>query len=267
MSDRFRSRLATSAVLASSMAVHGWAGAQDVSREDLQLYQVEVIVFAHQAFDAAEEFFDPPRPLESAEVPQRRAPFEYEEIDLEELLRESPSSTAEPLEEDAQAAPPRPEARDEPPPFGYRLLRPEELQLGDAYATLERLSAYRPLVHTGWVQEGLPDGQAPSFELDELGLFNPGGRIQLYVSRFLHLRVDLSWQDRTRRQGATMVGPFELSELVLPTRYSLTEERRVTRTGELHYFDHPAFGLLVTIRPQERQAPPEEEEGFPRPAA
>ena len=31
---------------------------------------------------------------------------------------------------------------------------------------------------------------------------------------------------------------------------------RRTRSGELHYFDHPAFGLLVMVRPAPEEAEP-----------
>ena len=40
----------------------------------------------------------------------------------------------------------------------------------------------------------------------------------------------------------------ELREFALATRYRLTTERQ-TRSGELHYFDHPAFGVLVKVTP------------------
>src|SRR5690606_21227136 len=39
--------------------------------------------------------------------------------------------------------------------------------------------------------------------------------------------------------------------------YRLVEQRRV-RTEELHYFDHPKFGVIVTVRP----IPPEEIEAL-----
>jgi hypothetical protein len=34
----------------------------------------------------------------------------------------------------------------------------------------------------------------------------------------------------------------------MPTRYHLNAER-TTRSGELHYFDHPAFGVLIKVTP------------------
>ena len=44
--------------------------------------------------------------------------------------------------------------------FRFRLLEPEEYQLDAAYQTLERVAAYVPLVHGGWVEPG----QTPEFD-------------------------------------------------------------------------------------------------------
>ena len=49
--------------------------------------------------------------------------------------------------------------------------------------------------------------------------------------------------------------PSELSEFVLAPRYTLHADRQ-TRSGELHYFDHPAFGLLVLVTPLPPDAAP-----------
>ena len=43
--------------------------------------------------------------------------------------------------------------------------------------------------------------------------------------------------------------------MALPPRFTLTAERQA-RSGELHYFDHPAFGLLVKVTPLPPDAVP-----------
>jgi hypothetical protein len=40
----------------------------------------------------------------------------------------------------------------------------------------------------------------------------------------------------------------ELTELPIAPHYRLVTSRQA-RSGELHYFDHPAFGVLVRITP------------------
>jgi len=133
----------------------------------------------------------------------------------------------------------------------FRLLEDDELQLAEDYAALERLPAYRILIHGGWVQEALPVEEASPFNVSYLGAINPVGTIQLRVSRFLHLTVDLDYR-LPRPQPAPysfFFETFELSEIEMGPRYSLSEERNAMYSGELHYIDHPAFGLLVLITP------------------
>ncbi len=143
--------------------------------------------------------------------------------------------------------------------FRFRILSAEELELDEAYAMLENLDAYTPLAHGGWVQEGLPEERAHPFHLSLLGALNPTGTVQLHLSRFLHVSVDLDYRSRPQRTTLPEFASYAavLEEYSLPPRYTLRAQRR-TRSGELHYFDHPAFGLLVIVRPQP-EAPEETE--------
>ncbi len=146
----------------------------------------------------------------------------------------------------------------------YRLLSAEELELTDIYDRLERLDAYTPLVHGGWVQEGFAEDRALPFDLSLLGTFNPLGTIRLHVQRFLHVTVALRYQ--AQRTAAELLHPVStgLEEITFPARYDLHVQRR-TRSGELHFFDHPAFGVLVLVRPRPEE--PEAADEDPTPAA
>ncbi len=186
-------------------------------------YQVEIIVFAHRDFDAREERF-----------PQELAPLRAGQSDS---LLEVPLLQLEP------APPPADD------PLAFRLLAPAELQLNAEYRRLTNAAGYRTVLHAGWVQPGLPEDQAKPFDLTLLGVVNPRGNVRVYLSRFLHVSLDISYQDGTAA-AATTPEPLgnELREFALATRYRLTTERQ-TRSGELHYFDHPAFGVLVKVTP------------------
>ena len=61
-------------------------------------------------------------------------------------------------------------------------------------AKLRASAAYRPLVHAGWVQPGLPEADAEPFDLKVLGLLNPRGTVRVHLSRFLHITLDLTYQ-------------------------------------------------------------------------
>jgi hypothetical protein len=240
-------------------------------------YQVEIVAFAYNAFDPNEEDFRHERRQPVGAGVTTRAPPALRQAQPPEILGlgEPPSWMTEGLEQEpgevlapvepettpASGQPPEPSPGQQPQaavettgtePFHFRLLAPEELQLNDVYATLERLSAYTPLVHGGWVQQGLPAEETQPVDLSVLGALNPSGTIELYLSRFLHISVDLSYLgDQAAPADAAAVG---LSELSLAPRYELRDERRA-RSGELHYFDHPAFGLLVVVRPQPSETP------------
>lgn len=138
----------------------------------------------------------------------------------------------------------------EPPP-AFRFLRADELQLQDTFRSLTRAGDYTPLAHGGWVQIAYPPERAQPIDLSRLGVVNPVGTVQLHLSRFLHVTVDLVYRaPPSVRQAA---GSDSLEELKLPARYALRTQRLV-RSGEVHYFDHPAIGVLVVITPQPVEA-------------
>jgi hypothetical protein len=198
------------------------------------------------------------------ELPERPSSLERRDQNLMTADRLAPAAA---VATDAQEDPIPEEVAEEPPkdrlPTGgepwYRLLSTEELELTAAYARLELLDAYTPLVHGGWMQEGLPEELAIPFDLALLGAFNPLGTIKLHVQRFLHVTVTLRYQSERAAGGLLRRAGVGLEEIQFPARYDLKVQRR-TRSGELHFFDHPAFGVLVLVkpRPKELQVPEED---------
>jgi hypothetical protein len=205
------------------------------------LYQVEVLIFAYRDFDANEErFVQDVRPLRSDE--ERRAVPVFDDSNLEPL---APAPGALP-----PAAPPLDGAAPVPgdtDASGFRILRPEELLLATEWRKIERVPAYVALAHGGWVQPGLPEGQAMPVDLALLGVMNPSGTVRVHLSRFLHITLDLSYRD-TLHGSPTGAPPNSggLSEVDIAPRYRLEAERQ-TRSDELQYFDHPAFGVLLKV--------------------
>jgi len=81
------------------------------------------------------------------------------------------------------------------------------------------------------------------------------GTLRLVVSRYLHAEVDLLYRDpspdtdtRTYRRPGLLVP--EGAERQLPAGFRLQTSRRM-RSGEIHYIDHPRFGVLVFVNPWE----------------
>ena len=146
--------------------------------------------------------------------------------------------------------------RDEPEPSTararstFRVLRSDELELRGALQRLQRDGDYRPLAHGGWVQATYPPEQAIPIDISLLGTVNPVGTVKLHLSRFLHVTVDLVYRapPEPLPLQAAPVADGVLREMTLPLRYALRIQRRV-RSGEVHYLDHPAIGLLVVVTP------------------
>ena len=148
-------------------------------------------------------------------------------------------------------------------PNQFRILDGGELELTSAYDTLRRLRAYRVLGHVGWAQTGVDTDRAVAIDLDRLGITNPVGTITLYLRRFLHVAVDLEYIDG---RGSFWTAPagFGLAPLNYAQSYHLTIERNAIRSSELHYIDHPLFGILVRITPApERESLPPGGDGGP----
>jgi hypothetical protein len=151
---------------------------------------------------------------------------------------------------------PPPEAEDDG--LWYTMLDTEELTLDRAFARLNNLDAYTPLIHTGWSQEALLEEDAQAFDVTVLGTLRPSGTIRLHRSRFLHLTLDLVLQNDYRYTFAPVEFDdphWPLAEIRAPLRYHIDVQRRI-RSDEVHFFDHPAFGVLISVRPQ-----PEDPEG------
>jgi len=103
--------------------------------------------------------------------------------------------------------------------------------------------------------------------------------VRVHLSRFLHITLDLTYQAKasaapaTARDGgsaanagsnlrpATPAASDGLDEIMLAPQFRLRATRSA-RSNELHYFDHPAFGVLVRVTPV-----PAEASGGRRPAA
>lgn len=144
------------------------------------------------------------------------------------------------------------------------LLEPGKYTMSDIYKKLEKLDAYNPVMHTAWTQTAVARELSPPVRLRRLGdaPLRLDGELTLYVSRFLHLVVDLQLDaeepgylpsdEAGIRPPAKPFGESAYAESekpdLRPTRlhYRISEDR-IFRNGDLRYFDHPKFGVLVKV--------------------
>lgn len=130
----------------------------------------------------------------------------------------------------------------------------EELNLTDIASRLERLDVYWPVMHFAWTQETRPEEETQPIDLRALAEPPRGleGTFTLYLSRYLHLVVDLSLEDPftiddSRSDFSDSRGGASFYEVQPPpVRFRISEDR-IFKNGDLRYFDHPKFGVLAKI--------------------
>ena len=132
----------------------------------------------------------------------------------------------------------------------FRLVNRSELSLTGVRESLRRSANYRPLLHAAWRLPGVPQGEARpahvSARLVDGGADGGGerptvqGTVEVSLARYLRVDLDLLY---IRPAGGEVAAPE-----AVPTRFRLVSERRM-RSRELHYVDHPLFGVLVWIEP------------------
>jgi len=80
------------------------------------------------------------------------------------------------------------------------------------------------------------------------------GTIKLHLGRYLHLEADLLYRSQTEPlENNTFF--MNLDDIEQPQTLFRMHQTRRMRSGELHYFDHPMFGMLVQITPYELPEP------------
>lgn len=257
-------------------------------QEEIRRYTVELIVFEYtnSALAGNEQFLpdEPPIPEElepiapltfgdpgafdEPEVPvaiddvlEEQDPLDPmlpEEIDLDEELEELPSHIIQ---------------------TQLEVLDPEEHAMKEIYEKLLELDAYRPIMRAAWTQATYEKEMTLPIKLRRLGNapLRLDGTLMLYLSRYLHLVVDLTIETREERstspydndtryygdRWSTGYGFAYDSDANL-IKYTITEDR-IFRNGELRYYDHPKFGVLARVTRIEEEEP-ETDEMFLLPA-
>lgn len=167
---------------------------------------------------------------------------------------------------------------------GAPLLAPAATQLDNKAAALQRSSNYRVLFHKAWQQQLWQKRRAPAIVIrggnTHAGHSQLEGSIKLSVSRYLHLSTNLWMSEFGEPEAGTGIllpepssqdsgEPLDLASPGTPApmagagpvyaaRVAQLQQERRMRSGELHYLDHPLFGVLLQVRtikdPQNQEA-------------
>ncbi|HXQ63436.1 MAG TPA: CsiV family protein [Steroidobacteraceae bacterium] len=115
--------------------------------------------------------------------------------------------------------------------------------LASVAAALERRSGYVLLAHAAWDAIVPTNGRTTAHLEDVLpGNLLLAGAVAVQRGQHLFLGVDIDYRPPS---GAVPEG----------ATYSLRERRRI-KFGERHYFDHPAFGVIVEVTPARAASEP-----------
>lgn len=241
-------------ILAMTLA---WAAAHaqgiaEPGETDYPRYTVEVIIFeyAEEVSAGTERFLPEEPPLAHPDAP----------VEGDLVFDDSDAGTVEEA--------PLPEA-DGPE---FVLHGQDEFTMTDIASKLERLDVYRPVMHFSWTQATRPEAETQPIDLHSLAEPPQGleGSFTLYLSRFLHLVVDLALEQRPGLADPFAIdepvseyrdgrGGASYGEAVPPrVRFRIFEDR-IFKSGDLRYFDHPKFGVLAKITRVEE--PDDEEAG------
>ena len=126
----------------------------------------------------------------------------------------------------------------------------DELALAGAVAGLRRSGDFFVLAHGRWLQT-LPPSSRPTPLFAQFGARMPGGAFELEGTvsvsqgRYIDIALDLMAPEPPVAGDA-----WQLAR----DGYALLQETRRSRFGEVHYFDHPRYGVVVKTQ---RVRPPE----------
>ncbi len=240
------------------------------AEEELRRYTVEVILFTYDAsVSSGTEVFvpaaPPAAPLDDAAI----AGFDSPEIDsdVDAPILEYGDTVA------AADAGVSDEELTEVVGLGnieLKVLTSEERKMSDIHEKLLRLDAYRPVLWSGWTQVVREQAETPPIPLRRLGRvpLELDGELKLYLSRFLHLVVDVGLEGPSRtfgdlRQGDGYRDIGRSYDAYAPVRYRIVEDR-IIKSGDIRYFDHPKFGLLAKLtRVEETEDPIDDDLSVP----
>jgi len=144
-------------------------------------------------------------------------------------------------------------------PNAFKRLPASRYKLGGVNKNLKLSSDYRPVHHVAWQQQELTKSRAKKVHIK-----NPeakiNGTVNLRGGHLLHLDLDISYFVDLYTESVTSFTEENLSvagedveeieideEIIMSGTYAQMKETRRIKLNELHYFDHPLFGVIMRV--------------------
>jgi len=135
---------------------------------------------------------------------------------------------------------------------GEANIRNQPIELNSIARKLSPEKGYKILFHKAWSQNTGSDRQMPTVIIESAkGSSQLSGTIKLYKSRFAHVDFDLNLERQIPNKIKSEFlaqQKFSPDEIAPETwQFKLKESRKI-RPNQLHYIDHPLFGIIVQLR-------------------
>jgi len=141
-------------------------------------------------------------------------------------------------------------------PLGQRQpfarLATSDLLLTNITTKLSNSENYEPLLHMGWVESVPVNKLGKAIHISRnVGDGTIDGYVRLKRSHYLHYFIDLEFTRQDSIYDPVEERMFEddadvIEEVSGSKTYRIDEKRRI-HLKELHYFDHPRFGVIVKV--------------------
>ncbi len=118
--------------------------------------------------------------------------------------------------------------------------------LAAAANDLAKDGRFRILAYYSWIQTADAKSASKPIRISGTNAKNPDeltGTLRLYLSRYLHLDLNLNYTETVSDAGLLNTGNSNGT-----ITYRIDEQRRI-KSQETHYFDHPKFGALIRLTP------------------
>ncbi|NNG13715.1 MAG: hypothetical protein HKM22_00985, partial [Gammaproteobacteria bacterium] len=155
-------------------------------------------------------------------------------------------------------------------PRAFQLLNPSNFAMNDLSQRLLKSRQYRILSHVAWRQptvelansravhvhdelmqeeDLVPASNRPLVEQTEITK-RFDGTVTVSLSRYLHLKTDITYYN----PEVYLAEQIAQQAIDAPNieHFKLVESRRM-RSKEVHYIDHPYFGIIALITPYQRK--------------
>ena len=132
-------------------------------------------------------------------------------------------------------------------PNTFKKLPSSRYELGGVNKVLKLSSGYRPVYHIAWQQPELTKSRAKKVHIKSREA-KIDGTVNLRGGQLLHLDIDMAYfVDPLTESTTSFTEAGVREETVMRGTYAQMKETRRIKLNELHYFDHPLFGVIMRV--------------------